>query len=50
MKTWIITNEKGQEIKVRAESINDLPEAFNSNGGDLSEVVKVIMLDEEEDK
>jgi hypothetical protein len=40
MKTWILTNEKGQKIAMRSESILDLAEAFDVDGEDLSDVIK----------
>ena len=49
MQTWIITNEEGQEIKVRVESISDLPEAFQSTPGEMSDVIKAERVDDQAD-
>jgi len=49
MKEWILTNRMGEQLIVRAETINDLAEAFSIGKYDLdnemSEVVKAEMKD-----
>jgi len=48
MKTWVITNENGQKLRVRVESIDGLPEAFSIGDEDMSEVVKAERTDNDE--
>ena len=46
MNTWMITNEKGETLTVKAESICDIPEAFGFDNDELSQVVRAVMVDD----
>lgn len=39
MRTWMIRNENGELLTLRAESICDLPDSFSKTGAKLSRTV-----------